>query len=397
MPEMRNVDQDDPVEMLTSSRKQQGPLNIVVTGCNSGIGLQACKLLRKISSDHRLFLASRTREKAEHAANEILSASQQSTQNDHSCTSDKNTTTAAPAKLPVADCSKSKNDDDDDDNSNLYPMVCDHTSLNSVRMFCNELKSLLETIGDEENLGGPAGIDVLCLNAAILLGEDTEAEFTEDDIELTMQTNHFAPYLIGNLLFDDINAGGRVVVTSSGLHAFASFGDFKGVVVNEETGKIDGRKFSMLDGKDYDHKNCYAISKLCNSAFCAAMDKRLRRRNAIAVSFTPGLIPTSGLFRRQKLFHETMCNKETSGMVETEEWGGILLAWMILSDEVGKEGGKYWRAPFGVSRRGGRIPDDIYAASMNGEAEDVKNQEILWRISAEITGLQESKIAVTVG
>ena len=356
--------------------------------------MQACKLLRSISSNHRLFLATRTREKAEQAANEIRSASQQSTPNDQCCNSDKNSTTGS-HKHPVADFSESNDVVVDDDN--LYPMVCDHTSLSSVRTFCNELKGLLEMIGDEENLGGPAGIDVLCLNAAILLGEDAEAEFTEDGIELTMQTNHFSPYLIGNLLFDHINPGGRVVVTSSGLHAFASFGDFKGVVVNEVTGKIDERNFAMLDGKDYDHKNCYAISKLSNSAFCAALDKRLRQRNAIAVSFTPGLIPTSGLFRRQKLFHETMCNKETSGMVETEEWGGIFLAWMILSDEVGKEGGKYWRAPFGVSRRGGRIPDDIYASSMNGEAEDVKNQEILWRISAELTGLQESESAITVG
>lgn len=273
-------------------------------------------------------------------------------------------------------------------------MACDHASLTSVRMFCSEMKTVLHMIGAKDNLGGPAGIDVLCLNAAILLGEEPEAEFTEDDIELTMQTNHYSPFLIGNLLFDHINPKGRVVVTSSGLHAFASFGHFKGVVVSEDTGKIVERNFSMLDGKKYDHKNCYAISKLCNSAFCAALDRRLRRRDAISVCFTPGLIPTSGLFRRQKLFKETMLNKETSGMVETEEWGGILLAWMILSDEVGKGGGKYWRAPFGVSRRGGKIPDDIYAASMNGEAEDVENQEILWRISAELTGIQENDMTV---
>lgn len=73
-------------------------------------------------------------------------------------------------------------------------------------------------------------------------------------------------------------------------------------------------------------------------------------------------------------------------MVETEEWGGILLAWMAISDKAGEEGGAYWRAPFGVSNRGGKIPDDLFSAPVNDEAKAGENQRRLWDISAAVTG-----------
>jgi NAD(P)-dependent dehydrogenase (short-subunit alcohol dehydrogenase family) len=274
------------------------------------------------------------------------------------------------------------------DIKNLFPMVCDHSRFESVRSFCAHLRSTLDSLSAKE--GRRVGIDVLCLNAAILLGEDSEAHFTSDNLELTMQTNHFSPFLIANLLFDLINPGARVVVTTSGLHAFESFGKFDGIL-DLNSGRIK-TEFEMVDGSPFDYKKCYAASKLCNVAFCQGLNTRLRERGAIAVCFTPGLIPTSGLFRRQKLWHETVLKKVGVGMAETEEWGGVLLAWMAISDEVGLQGGAYWRAPFGISRRGGKIPDDLYVAEINEEATDIKTQETLWRISAELTGLDSESV-----
>lgn len=269
-------------------------------------------------------------------------------------------------------------------------MACDHTSFESVRKFCSHLRSTLDILSTRERR--KVGIDVLCLNAAILLGEGCEAQFTSDDVELTMQTNHFSPFLIANLLFDLMNPGARVVVTSSGLHAFESFGNFDGCL-NSKTGRVK-TGFVTLDSSPFDHKKAYAISKLCNVAFSQGLNRRLQDRKAIAVSFTPGLIPTSGLFRHQKLWHETVLKKTGVGMIETEEWGGVLLAWMAISDKVGSQGGAYWRAPFGISRQGGKIPDDLYVAEINEEATDIKKQDVLWRISAEITGLDSETISL---
>ena len=335
----------------------------------SGIGLQASKLLHLTSPGSRLFLVARTQTNAFRAAHDVI----------------------AEAGDSGISCSTSKIIEEDSHEKsrrllntfNLFPMECDQTRFESVRNFCADLRATFEILSAKE--GRRIGIDVLCLNAAVLLSEDAKAQFTTDNLELTMQTNHFSPFLIANMLFDLINPGARVVVTTSGLHAFESFGNFEGVL-HSKTGQIkDG--FEMVDGSPFHHKKCYAISKLCNVTFCQELNRRLRKCNAIAVCFTPGLIPTSGLFRHQKLWHETVLKKIGVGMVETEEWGGVFLAWMAVSDEAGLQGGAYWRAPFGISRRGGKIPKDLYVAEINEEATDIKKQEILWNISVELTGL----------
>lgn len=279
------------------------------------------------------------------------------------------------------------------DDKSLFPVVCDHSSLESVRTFCEDLINRLR--GESEKAGRKVGIDVLCLNAAVFVGEDSAPQYTEDNLELTMQTNHFSPFLIANLLFEWINPGARVVVTTSGLHAVTgtSFGNFEGVV-DQKTGKIR-TGFEMMDGTTFHHKQCYSISKLCNVAFCLELNRRLQDRGAKAMCFTPGLIPTSGLFRHQKRWHETCLKEHVAGIAETEEWGGILLAWMAFSDRAAEVGGTYWRAQFGISNRGGKIPDDLFAAPVNEEAKDVQNQQKLWEISIELTSI--SRKASIVG
>jgi NAD(P)-dependent dehydrogenase (short-subunit alcohol dehydrogenase family) len=280
-----------------------------------------------------------------------------------------------------------------DDTKRLFPVVCDHASLASVRKFCQNLKEELRN--ESEKAGRKVGIDVLCLNAAVFLGEDSTAQYTEDNLELTMQTNHFAPFLIANQLFEWINPGARVVITTSGLHAVpgTSFRNFDGVF--DWTTRDVKTGFEMIDGSPFDHKQCYALSKLCNVAFCIELNRRLQERGAKAVCFTPGLIPTSGLFRHQKRWHETCLKKQGLGIVETEEWGGVLLAWMAFSDKAVEVGGSYWRAPYGISNRGGKIPDDLFVASVNQEAENVRNQQTLWEISYLLTS--KCPVATIVG
>lgn len=349
---------EEGVRILQRSRPEQPPQTIVITGCNSGIGLYACKLIRSVSPESHLYLVARNINKAAAAKKEILS------------------------------CLESESYSDD----RITPMACDHTSLCSVYRFCEDLKQKLHP--DERDGSGrqpqKGGIDVLCLNAAILLGEDAKTQYTEDNIEVTFQTNHLAPFLIANLTFELMNPGGRVVVTTSGLHTFASFGEFSGMM-DSQTGRIR-KGFEMVDDSTFDYKKSYAASKLCNVAFCLGLNKRLQKRGAIAVCFTPGLIPSSGLFRHQTRWDETVLKKRAVGMGETEEWGGSILAWMALVEEVGKEGGVYWRAPFGISKRGGTIPGDLFREPINDEAKDIDNIEQLWRLSMELTGLRNDRM-----
>lgn len=365
---------EESARLLSSSRVESKPLTIVVTGCNSGIGIEACKLLRLISPRSRLFLVARSRKNALQAAEEISSLiAEPDNRNESNHSSDNNL---------YRHCEEKKNDGFGRSRKTIFPMVCDQSSFDSVREFCEEMKNELRSLSQIE--GHHIGIDVLCLNAAVLLGEDTKAQFTRDNLELTIQTNHFSPFLIANELLNSMNAGGRVVVTSSGLHAFESFGSFKGAI-NSENGKIqDG--FQMITGNSFDYKKCYAISKLCNAAFCLELNERLRQRNAKAVCFSPGLIPSSGLFKHQKRWHGTVLKKLGLGVVDSQKWGGALLAWMAISDKAYSEGGCYWRAPLGISKRGGKIPDDVYLESLNEEVMNCENRETLWKISSVLTG-----------
>ena len=322
------------------------PPHSVLHPMYSGIGLYASKALRAASPESRLILVARTLEKAERAKESVLSSQ-------NSCK-----------------------------DSNIFTLACENTSFKSIRYFCDALRRLL----NEDAAFKGRGIDVLCLNAAVLLGEDKGPQFTEDGIEVTFQTNHLASFLISNLTYDLINPGGRVIVTTSGLHSYASFNNFDGII-DRESGKVK-RHFEMIDGSNWDHKQSYSASKLSNATFCLELNRRLQKRNVNAVCFTPGLIPTSGLFRHQKQWRETLLKKEVMGMIETEEWGGMVLAWMALSDKVGKKGGEYWRAPYGISHRGGEVNRDMYTTDLAEDAIDPANQRKLWQISAELAGIQ---------
>ena len=277
------------------------------------------------------------------------------------------------------------------DDLDIIPMACDHTSFHSIRRFCKDLRKKLNDLSSVSEGKERVGIDVMCLNAAVLVGENEKPQFTEDDIEVTFQTNHLAPFLIANLTYDLINPGGRVVVTSSGLYAYSTFGSFAGII-DQQSGRAR-KHFHTISGSQFDHKKSYSESKLCNVAFCLELNRRLQKRNAVAVCFTPGLIPTSGLFRNQKQWSETAMKKRAIGMDETEEWGGCLLAWMAVSDEAGKTGGEFWRAPYGISKRGGSIPKDLFSAELSEEAANPNNQEILWKLSAELTCIMDDLIS----
>ena len=231
----------------------------------------------------------------------------------------------------------------------------------------------------------------MCLNAAILMGAEAGPNFTEDGFEMTFQTNHLAPFLIANLCFDLLNPGSRVLVTSSGLYAHSTFHNFVGIT-DPKTGKIR-KHFETIDGEAFHYKKSYSASKLCNVAFVVALNRRLQKKDSVAVCFTPGLITSSGLFRRQKGgWKETIRQTKAIGIDETKEWGGNVLAWMALSDEAGKRGGAFWRAPYGISQRGGSPEKDLFSAPISEEASDPLNQDKLWSLSAELTGIPNDLI-----
>eukprot|EP00977_Amphora_coffeiformis_P017705 scaffold5873_cov172-Amphora_coffeaeformis.AAC.2 len=328
---------------------------IVITGASSGIGLEAAKLLVRINPGHRLVLVCRTDRSSKNAAKAVfegLTSREQQT-------------------------------------ATIIPMPCDHTSLDSVRSFVKRLRRVLEETYDS-TLWESSGIDVLCLNAAVLKAKDSPAVFTEDGLEMTFQTNALSPFLIAYMTEDLMNLGGRIVVSTSGLYAHTKL-HLDGMIDRET--KRAKKGFEMIDGSKFHFKRSYALSKVCNVALTLSLHKRLATRGVGVNCFSPGLMMTSGLFRHQteedlanSLSHSKCVRKNEKSV----SWGGGALVYMALSEDVSRQSGMYWGDT--DSRKGNSAiygvdfcPCQIFEESVSSEC-----AEELWQLCCQLTDVPHS-------
>lgn len=273
---------------------------------------------------------------------------------------------------------------------NIIPIVCDHSSLESVRQFNEDLRRKLNETYNE-NKWAVNGIDVMCLNAAVLMPTDSEAQFTQDDFETTFQTNFLAPFLIANLTTDLINLGGRVVVSSSGLYSGQVL-DLDGIV-EQTTGKAQ-KGFSMINGKPFHYKASYSLSKLCAVAFCTELNQRLKSRGAIANAFSPGLMTSSGLFRYQDCASNlhSVISEEVLKMDRTVAFGAGALVFMAVADATGRRGGEYWKDVESLHCSMAAYGDKFSPMTVSSDASDKVKREKLWELSIQLAGPSDSTL-----
>ena len=330
---------------------------------HSGIGLEAAKLFATMMGDpiHRLILVCRNDDNAAYAKDQILPLL---------------------PKNKNADCYR----------KNIIPVACDQASLDSVRKFNTVLRKRLdETYNDDRchrqgECASNNGIDVMCLNAAVLMARDSKAQFTADGLELTFQTNYLAPFLMANLTADLLNPGARVVLSTSGLHSLTKL-DMSGLV-DPGTGRAR-RGFEMVDGSSFHYKESYAVSKLCIVMLCAELDRRLRHQSIVVNCFSPGLMTDSGLFRNQQKCggtREVCQNKQALKNVKPVGWGAGALVFMATAEETGRRSGEYWSDPdstlgwdsvYGKHFRASTVSDQI----------DPQTLKQLWTLSCDLAGI----------
>ena len=135
-------------------------------------------------------------------------------------------------------------------------------------------------------------LDVLVNNVG---GYWNTRHLTADGLERTFALNHLAPFLLTNLLLDQLQPTGRVVTVSSNAQAM---------------GRID---FEDLQGEEsYSGARAYNQSKLANVLFTYELARRLHGTSVTANA----LAPRCGehcLRRRGSRLQPSACSSPSSG------------------------------------------------------------------------------------
>ena len=195
--------------------------NVIITGGNAGIGLATSIALAKQGAN--VYIVSRSKDKADEAIKTIA---------------------------------------DESGNKSVKYFVANLSSQKSIRKLASEIKNEMSTV------------DVLINNAG---GTFSDFALSEDGLEMTIATNHFAYFLLTNLLLDLIKKSdsGRIVNVASGSHY---------------QGKMDFESFTKK--KSYFIMKAYEQSKLANVLFTNELAERLKGTNITTNSLHPGFVKT---------------------------------------------------------------------------------------------------------
>jgi NAD(P)-dependent dehydrogenase (short-subunit alcohol dehydrogenase family) len=245
--------------------------NVLITGGNAGIGLATAIDLAKKGAN--IFIVSRSEEKAKEAVQKINA---------------------------------------ENGNANAKYFLADLSSQKSIRALAEAVKKEITVL------------DVLINNAG---GVFPDFKLSDDGLEMTIATNHFAYFLLTNLLLDLVKKSdyARIVNVSSGSH-------YKG--------KIDFASFT--ENKGYFILKAYEQSKLANVLFTQELAERLAATNVTVNALHPGFVKTDigkkGTQWYASLFW-TISSNLTAISVEDGAKTSIYLA---SSDAVKNVSGKYF-------------------------------------------------------
>ncbi len=195
-------------------------------------------------------------------------------------------------------------------------------------------------------------LDVLVNNAAVYTRERT---LSPDGIELQFAVNHLAPFLLTGLLLDllERSAPARVVTVSSEAHrpVHLDWDDLQGE-----------RRYLGL--------RAYGAAKLANLLFTRELARRMAGRGVTANAVHPGVVATELLFGGWgplRLLRRFM---------RTPEQGARVVVRLASAPELEGVTGRYFRDEREIRPS---------AAALDDEA-----ARRLWRLSAELTGLDPS-------
>jgi retinol dehydrogenase 12 len=369
----------------------------VVTGANSGIGLETARALALMGA--RVVMVCRDRTKGENARKDILSSISHSetAQNDSSfppapttdpsCSAIRNSTikntensVIIPGEQPSPSVYSVPTAVESDPNVKRPPqerirrnrpspqnprtmvigedpidlVIADLASLTSIRKAVQEIRQKYDVI------------DVLVNNAGLIKAGYT---FTEDGLEWTMAVNHYAPFLFTHLLLEPLlkAPAGRVVTVSSGAHRMGRI-DIQGLEKAREGKKAGGRGKGKARYLEF---LVYANSKLANILFTKELAKRLSGTTVTANCLHPGVVRTNFGKSATKLFY-----------------AGFMLAWpFMISPKQGARTSVYLASSPEVSGVSGEYFNRRRRARVTRNGKNMEMANMLWEHSERIVGL----------
>ncbi|MHA2255793.1 MAG: SDR family oxidoreductase [Candidatus Heimdallarchaeaceae archaeon] len=228
-------------------------------------------------------------------------------------------------------------------NNNLDLMICDFSSLKSIKNLVSNFKEKYEKL------------DVLINNHGAFF---LRKQLTEDGAESTFAVNHLGYFSLTLQLLDSLKAGTkpRIVNVSSSSNYRVSEWEL-------DDYNWDKRKYNMM--------KAYAESKLYNILFTFLLAEKLKEANITANCLHPGYIKTNiGL---NNPFLKLLRPLVKMKALPLEE-GAETSVYLATSNEAEGINGKFY------SKMIEKEPNKI--------AHDEEKQEELWNLSLKLTNLQ---------
>jgi NAD(P)-dependent dehydrogenase (short-subunit alcohol dehydrogenase family) len=227
-------------------------------------------------------------------------------------------------------------------NSNLALVVCDVSSLESVRQAAAVL------LADERE------IHVLINNAGVLLNE---RQYSADGYDLVLATNLLGPFLLAELLRERIvaSAPARIIEVSSGGMYYQRIN-----VVDPQT-----------ENGDYVGTEVYSRTKRGQVMVTEIRAEQLAGTGVVCHSMHPGWAATPGVSSSIPLFE-----KKFRDVLRTPAQGADTIVWLAAADAPAHSSGQFW-----LDRR----PRETYRTDATRET--AEEREALWLLCRRMTGL----------
>lgn len=280
------------------------PKVVVVTGANSGLGYEACRLFCR--EGHTVVLACRQLDAADKAASDLQI---------------------------------------ENPNCRTYVLQLDLASVVSIRQFVEEFRATREPL---HVLVNNAGVGINLHHPDMLI--------SEEGYELTLATNHLGHFLLTNLLLDDLKktaAGGdevRVVMLSSESHEHDVFNK-SGVRGPKPVTAMDLENLMMEQEGTYNTAQAYKDSKAANIMFVYEMARRLEGSGVNINALCPGFIPRTNLLRNasapsrfyNRYILDGVMRPFRKGATRRPEEGGQFIFELATDDKYKGVTGKYFK------------------------------------------------------